>query len=294
MAALRPQRGFVLVLGLVFLVAFGLPIAWIRPWSGVLAGLVGIPVQPLGDFGVRVARWVWPPRDPLADETQRIQELSEQLEIARQVTQVKQLRIEALQEEVRDLQQARQYHDGAVPIDTLHARVTGRGADRAGGLVRLNVGRRNGVTADAVAVFRGVHLVGRVAEDVGQLSSWLVPVTDPATGYIEVALVPASNPDLSRSQVPRIQVQPDGHGGLVGEIDRDSAVRPGDVVELHDPAWPQSAQGMKIGVVESVAPKDSQPLLKAVVIRPQYQAHRLSSVILKIERAEAVAEGRTP
>lgn len=294
MAANRPQRPFLVTLGLTFVVAFFLPVSWIRPWSNVLAGLVSIPVQPLGDFGVRLARWIWPPQDPLAHESPRVQQLSEQLEIARQTAHVKQLRIEALQEELRELQQARQFHGGAVPIDTLYARITGRGPDRAGGLVRLNVGRRNGVTPDAVAVFRGVHLVGRVAEDVGRVSCWLISLTDPASGYIEVALVPLAAPDLSRSQVPRIQVQADGRGGLVGEIDRDVRVSPGDVAELHDMAWPQSAQGMKVGIVESVSPKESQPLLNNVVIRPEYQAHRLSSVILKIERVEALADGGQP
>ncbi len=174
------------------------------------------------------------------------------------------------------------------------ARMTGRSPDRSGGLVRLNVGTRDGVTAGTVAVFRGVHLIGRVAEDVGRLSCSLIPITNPAVGLVEAFIEPEEERLAPVATAPRVQLRPDGTGGLVGDVGRDRAVREGATVRLSDPAWPETAQGMIVGFVESVSGKETEPLLGSVVVRPQYRAHLLVSVTLKIDYEVADAEGSQP
>ena len=289
----RSNRVFLVAMGITLVLAL-LPTSWLG-WTSGLAEIVNVPVQPFADAGVRLRDRLRPPNDPLAGESDKVQHLIEEFEKARALSQRKQLRIEALEEEIRELQDAQRFHRGqAVEIDTLFARISGRSPDRAGGLVRLNMGSREGVVGGTVAVFRGVHLVGRVASDVSRLSSWLVPLTDPTSGLVEAVILPADDRAISLESAPRVQLAPDGTGGLVGDLDKAVVVRRGDVVRLSDPAWPKSAWGMIVGFVESMSDKERQPLLSAVLVRPRYHAHRLSSVTLKIERPAALSEGRRP
>ncbi len=291
MPRIRSQRTLGLVVGLTLIVALFMPTPWVRPCTGALAGIVSVPIQPLADFGTRLSRWLWPPPDPLAEEPPIVQHLTEQLEGARQLAHARQLEIEKLLEEIRELERARSFHRGPAAVDTLFARITGRSGEGAAGLVRLNVGTRHGVEAGAIAVFRGVHLIGRVAEDPGHLSAWVVPLTHPSTGLLDVVIVPAGDPDPPFDAAPRVQLSPDGRGGLVGEVDRNAVIAPGDVAELFDQVWPAAAAAMKVGTVERVVPKESDPLLSTIVVRPQYPAHRLPSVTLKIERAPPAPAG---
>ena len=69
-----------------------------------------------------------------------------------------------------------------------------------------------------------------------------------------------------------------------GEVPRGSPTRTGDIVEVADPTWPESAWGLKIGVVESVSAQETNPLRDRVRVVPRYPAHRLAAITLKIER----------
>lgn len=298
----RSQRAFAVAVGLMLTINLFFPTSWLLhdlglrlgPWPLMLASIVNVPVQPLGDFGVRFRNWLWLPGDPLAGESERVQFLADELDELRAITYAKQLMIEALREEVRELQEARRLHQGTAHIGTLFARITSRSPDRAGGMVRLNAGSRHGVTAGTVAVFRGGHLIGRVAGDVGRLSSWLIPITDPAAGFLEVVILSADELEPQMGKAPRVLLSPDGTGGLVGDLDRSFEVSRGDIAVLADPSWPPSGQGMKIGLLESVTASTAQPLLETVLVRPQFQAHRLGSVTLKIELADDAGEGDLP
>ena len=298
----RSQRAFAVAVGLMLTINLFFPTRWLLhdlwlglgPWPLVVASIVNVPVQPLSDFGVRLRNWLWLPGDPLAGESERVQFLADELEELRAITYAKQLTIEALQEEVRELQEARRLHQGTAQFGTVFARIISRSPDRAGGMVRLNAGSRHGVTAGTVAVFRGGHMIGRVAGDVGGLSSWLIPITDPATGFVEVVILPAGELEPQMGKAPRVLLRPDGTGGLVGDLDRSFEVSRGDIAVLSDPSWPLSGQGMKIGRLESVTASTAQPLLETVLVRPQFHAHRLGSVTLKIELADDAGEGDLP
>ncbi|MHC4414714.1 MAG: rod shape-determining protein MreC [Planctomycetota bacterium] len=280
----RSQRAFSFAIGVTLILAL-LPTGWLRPWTSHVADIVNVPVQPFADAGIRPRGRLRPRDDATAGESERVRHLTEELEKARALSHAKQLRIEALEQEIRELQDARRFHRGGeVEIDPLFARITGRSPDRAGGPVRLNVGRRDGVTGGTVAVFRGVHLIGRVAEDVAQAGSWIIPITDPSNRLVEAVILPAGDPLAPVGEAPRILLAPSGPGAFAGDLDAAVGVERGDTVRLSDPTWPASAQGMIVGFVESVSPKDAQPLLTSIVVRPRYHAHHLTSVTLKIER----------
>ena len=285
----RPSRAFPVAICATLLAAL-LPVGWLR-WTTVAADIVNVPLQPVLDGGVRLGRLLRPPGGLRAEESQELRRFHEELDATRALLHGARLTIETLQGQIRELEVARRFHGGA-EVDLVYARVTGRSPDRAQGPIRVNAGRRDGVLPrTTIAVYRGAHLIGRVADEVGHLSCRVVPITDRATGLMEVILLSADDPVSSLGAAPRIQLAPDGRGGLVGDLDRSVAVGPGDVARLADPLWPDTAQGMIVGTVDGVAPKDLQPLMNTVTIRPVYHAHQVSSVILRIERVGHEALG---
>lgn len=289
----RSQRTFSVAVGLALILAF-LPTSWLMPWTSYLGGGLDIFVQPAGEVGISFRNWLRPAHDPLREEPQRVQQLIEGQDELRRLLHFARLRIDTLEEEMRELQDAQRFHKGVV-IDPLFARITGRSPDRAHGLIRLNVGTRDGVTQGTIAVFRGVHLIGRVAGDVARLSSWLVPITNPSNGRVGAIILPADDPLAPIEAARRIWLEPNNTGALVGDLDKDVLVRDGDIVRLHnDPSWVDSAQGMILGFVESVTANDRKPLLNSIVVRPRYPADRLAYVTLKIEREVVLTEGVQP
>ena len=281
---MRSQRAFAITVGVTLAAAVLMPTRWVRPCTGVMAGILNVPLQPFCDFALRLRNWIWTHDDPLATASDKVRYLTEQLEMARVLAHARQWQIEALEEEIRELTDARRFDRGQIAFQTLYARITSRHPDGGGGLLRLNAGARHGVRGGAVAVFRGGYLIGRVADDVGRLASWLMPVTDPATGLLEVVVLPDGQHDADLARAPRLQLVPDGRGGLVGDLPRDVAINRGDLVEVADPTWPESAWGLKVGLVDSVTVQETNPLRHHVRVVPRYPAHRLDSVTLKIER----------
>lgn len=276
----RSQRAFSVAVGLTVVAAL-MPTGWLG-WTSVLSAVVNVPLQPLIDVGLRLGAWIRPGNDE-REVSAELRRRTDELETTRALLHGARLKIEGLEEEIGELQAARRLHQGA-EINPLFARVTARSPNRPGGPVRLNAGSRHGVTPGTVAVYRGAHLIGRVADDVSRLSCHLVPITDPAIGLLEVIVLPADDPVADLVRAPRLQLVPDGTGALAGDLDRTQEVSPGDVVRLSDPVWAESAQGMIVGVVESVEPNDLQPLRNTVVVRPRFHANRVASVTLKIER----------
>ncbi|MHC4616037.1 MAG: hypothetical protein ACYTAU_21035, partial [Planctomycetota bacterium] len=213
-AASRSQRALWTAVGLTVVLAL-LPARWLG-WTAVAADVVNVPIQPLADIGVRLGRLLRSPEGGAAEESEALRRRTEELDATRALLHAARLRIEALQEEIRHLQDARRFHRG-IQIDPMFVRVTGRSPDRGRGPVRINAGSRHGVTPGTIAVYRGAHLLGRVADDVGRLSCRVVPVTDPATGLMEAVILPADDPTAEVADAPRLQLVADGQGGLVGD-----------------------------------------------------------------------------
>ncbi len=258
-----------------------MPVRWLA-WTPGLATVVRVPVQPLAQAGVQVSHWLRPAAGE-AGESEALRERTDQLEMTRALLHGARLQIDSLLEEIAVLQEVRGLRPG-VEITPIVARVTGRSPDRSGGPVRINAGTRHGVVAGAIVVYRGGHLFGRVADGVSRLSSGVVPITDGSLGFIEGVVLPADDPVADVRSRPHIQFVADGHGGLVGDLDREVVINLDDTVLLADLSWPDSAQGLIIGNVTSVEPKDLQPLLNTVTVQPKFHARHVASVTVIIER----------
>lgn len=257
-----------------------MPVSWLA-WTSGLATVVRVPVQPLAQAGVKVSHWLRPAAD-VAGESEALRERSDQLETTRALLHGARLQIDSLLEEIAVMQGVRSLRPG-VEITPIVARVTGRSPDRAGGPVRINAGSRHGVVAGAIVVYRGGHLFGRVADGVSRLSCGVVPITDGSIGLIE-GVVRAADAPVGDISGPHIQFAADGGGRLAGDLDRAVVINPGDTVLLADFSWPDSAQGLIIGNVTSVEPKDLNPLLNTVIVEPKYRARQVASVTVIIER----------
>ena len=281
------RRTFLIAIALTgFLVI--LPNRWLRPWTSDLAAIVNVPLEPFEYAGTKVRNWIRPAPDPLRNEPEQVQQLIQDRDEMHALYRAAQLRVEALEQEIGELQDAERLHQGS-KITLVFAHITGRSPGRAGGPLRLKAGTREGVTPDTVAVYRGVHLIGRVTGEIGRFASRLLPLTDRASAWIVGFVVSSDDPAASISQAPRVHLKPLGDGTLVGEIERARDVSIDDLVRLADPSWPGSAQGMIIGYVKSVAHKDDDPLRDVVVVEPRYFAADLGDVTLKIERPEELA-----
>jgi hypothetical protein len=292
-----------IALGLTLVVAL-LPSRWLG-WTNDLAWIVTLPIDPVSDGANAFLRWLRPtPRgapavpaevrpwlDPVLEERdlwERRYRAAEQriLELTRELEQLQQVSLVAMEH----------------PPRPLRARITGRSATSPWGPVGLTRGTEQGVRAGTdgtVAVYGGVHLVGRVV-DATRFRCRLLPITNATTGYLRAVVLPPGDPDTPLSDAQAIQLEPVGDGTLVAEAARSPLLAEGHVVRLSDPAWPPSAQHRVIGTIASVAVRDEDLLWCTVVVRPTYHAHQLGAVTLLIESDEpapetgAAAPGATP
>jgi hypothetical protein len=129
-------------------------------------------------------------------------------------------------------------------------------------------------------VYNGQQLIGRVTADVSAMQSMLRPIVR-ETGPIKVRAI-AKNEVAPRAGQD-FQIEVDGDGTFIAEPDKSVIMNEGDEVRLLDGEWPQSAQMMVVGIVESVRNNDKKPLRNLAIIRPTLQVSQLSHVVLKIE-----------
>ena len=262
-----------LALAAVFIIAL-LPVSWLTPWTSRVQELTYLPLVPLGDAATAARRWL---RDDGADLPTRLE--IEQLEIDRNNYR-RQLhaannRIRELESMVEELQglpvTARSSSSRSIP-----ANVVGRAADRLQGPVRINAGTRRGVESGAIAVHQGDALAGRVLVDPGPTSALLLPT------YLERNLIDCRLQAGERS-IP-LQLEPTG-GQFISSVDRQVAVSVGDVVRLHDAAWPDAAQGMRLAIVQSVTPRTRNPNRLDLVLDSTADPNRLARVLILVDDA---------
>jgi len=275
---------------LALLVLALLPTRLLVPWVNDLAAIVQLPLAPLGHLNVDLAQRLRPGPDPHAGSSEAERRLIEERDAARAMLRAEQARVEELREQIIDLSLAASMQATGT-FDLIHAEVIGRVPGRRDGPLRLNVGQRSGVRAGAVAVHRGGHLIGRIAEDVGRLTSLLVPITDVSVGRVRGAVIVDADGELGapelRTPPVRILLTPADDGSLIADVDADAGVEIGHPVVLDDPAWSSGGRGMVIGLVESMQRRDDQPLRQRIVVRPVYDAQHIGSVVIKVDRPGA-------
>lgn len=265
----------VLLIGLAFA-----PVRFLG-WTSDVAAIAALPLAPIGHVGNALRVWLRPPTDALVDDPAALEAAVLNRNQYRALWVAERLRNEELLQQIEDIRLAEQLGAGTL-FDPLLADVVGRRPDGLRGPVRLNVGTAAGVRRGDIAVFRGAHLLGRILDAPDPRGALLLPITDPAHGRLHGAVLsdPEDADPIPRSVALLLAAQPDG--SFIADVDHDARVRTGDQVVLNDPGWPETARGMIVGEIESIDRRDDQPLRRRLRIRPRYDVHDLSRIVLKV------------
>lgn len=259
------------MLGVVLVVAL-LPSSWLAPWTTRVSELTYLPLVPLGDVGTR-ARYALRSGTESIPTASQIDQIVEERNEYRRRLHAAAARIAELEDQVLALSQLPEAEAG-IERRVIHANIVGRSSDRLGGPVRLNAGSRRGVVQGAIAVHNGDALVGRVLERPGPMSSFLVPI-GAAAGLIDGIL------DVDGEAI-LLQLESTGEGFL-SSVPRHVNVQPGNIVRLHDAAWPRSAQGMRVAEVVAIRPRSSNPNRLELLLKSVVDLNELSRVLIVVE-----------
>ena len=285
----RVRLHFALPLTLVVTLALALlPASWRLPWQGDLARLVHVFLMPFSHAGNALGGWLRPAPsagDALVPPEGGLEQLLEQIiedrDRARAEYHRQRQRAEELEEQLRQLQQ--------IPPETLRtasssviAHIAARHPLSPLGVAELKVqrGAEVEISPGTIAVYAGVHLLGRVVGEPSGATCSLLPIANPDTGSIRGRVFPRDDP-LGPGTLTLIE--PTGRGTFTANVDRESILHEGDVLRLDDRRWPPTAQGMVLGEVVSVQANDEEPLRETIIIRPVYQVQQVASVTLIIE-----------
>jgi len=291
---LSPRATLLLAIGL-FLLGSLLPLRLTR-WVGWLRDPLMTIVAPISGPMSALSGWLRPGRSPEhADESPELADLRQQRDYYRGAYFRAEQENAQLRDTVRALQEGVAYGAPAAVRRLAASRI---GADPGAGTIDVSRGRSHGVTLAtvAVAVNAPQHLVGRVSNTESMVSTVQL-ITDQRISprLIDALIIPDGEVTPERiASAPRCQFEPDGEGTLVAELGALHAdqIEKGDLAFLDDPHWPASAQRLIVGRVVRVEETD-RPLFRRVVIRPDFEPARVTSVILRIaaEEGEGGAEG---
>jgi len=255
-----------------------MPARWVAPWSSDLSAVLWVPLAPLAHAGTSARVWLRPGErvSPEVDAG-----VVEERDRYRGLWHAEQIRVQDLEKRLRAYEvAAKNSRDGSARFAA--ASVLTRSSSGGGFALRLNCGSRQGIAAGDVVLFGGDAIAGRIAPDVGSVTSTVMTVTDRASGRVDGYVTPAAQEGAKRSEMIAVQIVPDGRGQLRADIDLGSAVAPGDAVRVRDPAWPQGAQGMRIGIVREVRRKDAQPLRGEALIDPVVDGASVGEVVVRV------------
>lgn len=283
----HPDRTLgVVTLGLLGLAL--LPTRWLVPWTADVASIFALPVTPLGHAANSMVAWV---RDDAASDfpdPSEVEQIIDERNAFRGRWHAARLRIEQLEAELQQLQQARA--SGTLGEWTpRRAQVVRVSPGRADGMLWLNLGTRQGVRSGTVAVTDGDRLVGHVPEP-GALSSVLVPLGydgDRASTDLHVRVLPGAAKAPAATEGVSLRLAPSGQGELSGLLERGLSIRVGDVVRLGaDPGWAPTGWGMIVGTVSRIEQTPETPLRERIVVTRAIDPTRLAAVTLKLETSE--------
>ena len=251
-------------------------------WVGSAGDLVRIFTRPIEHAGSAVVHWLRPVKGTYDELPRDLQEQFHQIEVDRDTAIT---RIRQLERELEDLREINEQlliaGAGSAQAELIIAPITGASNSPSLQTVDVKVAANVEVPTGAVAVYNGVHLIGRVTS-VGRFSCEVSALTDPASGLLTARILPRGRTDSNLDDAPPIQLQPTGDGRFVGDARADDPIAIDDEVRLDDLRWPATAQMMIIGFIESIDEKPEQPLRRSVVVRPRHQLNELPHVILKI------------
>jgi hypothetical protein len=281
----RTQRAFTLAVAITAVLAFA-P-RGLLGWTGDVAEIVRVPTRPFSHLGVRLGTWFRPPAPIIGEgvpEEARalVEHLQAEVDRFKQLYAAEQLENLRLRDTLEQIQLVPV--ESRRPVRLLTAAVVAHAPTGRFAPVQLNRGSAHGVRPGAIALFEGVHLVGRIS-DVTPIGCTLVPLVNPATGVLQARVqTPERRPAAESDEPPAIvHLEIAGDGTLFAAVDETMVVQPGFEITMADPMWPDAADGMMIGTVTAIEPIEDMPLRKRVVVTPRYHVSQLPQVTLKVE-----------
>ncbi len=267
-----------------------LPSRFTRPLTG-LADPVQLLFAPISFPASEVSRTLRPSRQPdLGLDPQDLDRLIDERNTYQQRWLQSQGQIAELRAQLRDLQEGRALAP-AVEFTDLSAPVIGATPALQDGILTIRAGSADGVVVrDTIAVARGVHLVGRVVR-VGRRTSSAQTITAMHRGRTQewidgLVFVGPEGPAFA------CQLQAIGDDRLEGDLASDATgVEVGQVVRLNDPQWPEWAQMLIVGRIESIRPKEGAPGRELITVRPELELERLRHIVLRMPDETSVSGG---
>lgn len=269
-----------IALVVAFVVMLGLfPTRWIAPLTGDLSSILWVPLSPIAHGATAIRLWL---RPRVVLQTDGDSAILADRDYYRGLWHAEQIRVQDLEKKLSAYEVASggAPHGGTFRLAA--ANVLSRTAGSGGVALKLNAGSQQGISAGDVAIVDGDGIVGRIAPEVGAVSSTVLSIANRSIGRIDGYVVPADQEKSKRPQVIPIQLLPDGKGYLRGDTDLGSLARPGDIVRVKDPTWPSGAQGMRIGVVTEIKRKDEQPLRGEMIVRPAIDPTVVGELVIKL------------
>ena len=267
------------------------------PWSSGLASVLWAPLRPAASALAWLRDRVRTPEEPYPGLPEELRAALEERDRLRGELDAADLRITKLERELGEL-------TGYRPAERAGwrprlASVVER-SGRPAALLGIDIGSSQGVAEGDPAVVGGNQLLGLVAAGGSEARSWVIPVDDRRAGRIDAVVHPAGSAGTAgadgrqAAKGPRptvlVQLVPQGNRTLVGELEpgadgRAADVRPGDAVLLSDASWRPAAQGMRIGLVESVGALDANPLRRRITVRMESDPTRVGRLVVKVRDA---------
>lgn len=272
-----------LALVVTFIVLLGLcPTRWIAPLTADLSSVLWVPLSPLSHGATSMRLWLRPRQiTPSPDETSAVAER----DYYRGLWHAERIRIEELEKKLQLYELTGRHSSSAGTIRLASANVIARTPGSGGLALKVNAGTQQGVAPGDVAIVDGDALVGRVAPEVGAVTSVVLSIADRSVGRFDAYIVPKAEERSNRQTRVAVQLLPDGSGNLRGDIDLSSAIREGDIVRFRDASWPTGAQGMRIGAVVALRRKDAQPLRGEVFVQPAVDPAVVGEIVIKLAGA---------
>ena len=246
-----------------------LPVSWISDLTVMLAAPVSQPLR-------LASAWLAPP-DPGEADPEEVALLKQRVEEYRTLWQKELTRNQDLLNQMEQLGLLQSLNPG-VRTKLLNAPVIGS----SGTQLQIRAGTGLGVHQNDVVAVGGVQLFGSV-RDASARTSWIMPITAKAQGRLEAAVM------IEDGRSAACLLAPVGDGTLRGDVlynegdpGASQAVAVGQTVRLSDDAWPDSAQMLVVGTVESVEPAPDSPLRPVVVVRPLVTLERVTEVIVRV------------
>ena len=257
------------------------PTRWIAPLTGDLSSILWVPLSPISHATTAMRLWL---RPRTAASTEGDAAILADRDYDRGLWHAEQIRVQELEKKLDTYEAVSGQTKSGGAVRLAAANVLSRTPGAGGVALKLNVGTQQGIAAGDIGIVDGDAIVGRIAPEVGAVSSTVLSVGNRAIGRIDGYVVPANQEKSKRPQVIAVQLLPDGNGDLRGDIDLGSPARPGDIVRVKDPAWPAGAQGMRLGVVVEIKRKDAQPLRGEVIVRPAVDPNMVGELVVKLSQ----------